>query len=134
MQIRGVEIPDIPAIWPYALPLIRRATEQTGEDAQKIGEALIVGKAQMVIAHDAKGLAAVLITELPVIKGKLVCNVRILAGRDMDFWFGELDGLEQWAREKGCASIRCTDSRVGWKRMLSRNGYKPIRVTLEKEL
>jgi hypothetical protein len=134
MEIEGVEIPEIPDVWPHVFPLIEQVTNQTGECPGKLYQALMTGNAQMVVAFDDRGLAGVLITELPIIKGKTVCNIRIVAGRDRAGWWDHFSGLEQWARDKGCSAIRCSDSRMGWERVLKAYGYRPVRVTLEKDI
>lgn len=116
------------------MPIIERATRQTGQDVWGVYGRLLSGKAQLVVATSRGGIAAAMVTELQVIEGEQVCNIWIVAGRDMEQWIDDLDGLEDWARSKGCVAIQSTNARLGWARKLKPRGYNVSRVTVRKEL
>ena len=134
LNLTGVNADTINAVWHDVLPFIISATDQSGEDPEKVREALKTQKAQLVIAYSAAGIEAVCVTELITIKHRPVCNVWIIAGRKRENWLHYLTEIETWAKAKGCVAMRHAQARMGWKRILKPQGYRAKFVVLEKDL
>jgi hypothetical protein len=66
--------------------------------------------------------------------GNRFCNIRAVRGERMEEWFDDYDSLERWAWEHAkCRAMRVT-GRIGWRRVLEREGYAMKAVILEKPL
>ena len=133
ISLSGVNSDNIDTVWDSILPLIQSATDQSGENPEKIRAALLAKKAQLVIAVSDEGIEAVCVTELLTIESRQVCNIWLVAGRNRENWLHYLDQIEAWAKVKGCVAMR-QSGRLGWQRVLKSRSYRVVRVVLEKEL
>lgn len=134
VRLSGVDAENIETVWPHILPLVLSVTDQSGENPEKIREALVAQKAQLVLAMSDEGIEAICVTELVTIKHRPVCNVWIIAGRKRENWLHHLTDIEAWAKSKGCKGMRHAMARLAWKRILKPKGYRATRVVLEKDL
>lgn len=108
--------------------LIERALVYSGgthtfEDVQMM---VATGKAQMWPAP--RGVAITEIIEYP---RKRVLHVFLAAG-ELDQILDGIDSVYEWGRTQGCTSLTMS-GRFGWQRVLSKHGWKPVLVTMERE-
>ena len=75
---------------------------------------------------------ACMVTELVVFPQKKVVNV-FLAGGDLDQIEDMQESIAQWARQQGCTAATIS-GRPGWTKVLKSTGWKPLHVTLSREL
>jgi hypothetical protein len=75
---------------------------------------------------------AAAVTEILKYARKKTLNVFLAAG-DMDEIVQNIDGIADWGRLQGCDSLTI-NGRSGWTRVLGRHGFKPVAVTLERDL
>lgn len=85
------------------------------------------GKAQIWPAP--RGVAITEIIEYP---RKRVLHVFLAAG-ELDQLVDMIDSAEQWGRTQRCTSLTMS-GRFGWQRVLDKHGFKPVLVTMEREV
>ena len=73
-----------------------------------------------------------LVTEIVVYPQKKVLNV-FLGGGELDEILGMHADVIAWAKGQGCEAITIS-GREGWKRALKSHGWKPLHVTMTKEI
>lgn len=78
------------------------------------------------------GKQSVAITEIVVYPRKKVLHV-FLAGGDMCELIGMIDSAARWGRTHGCTSLTMS-GRKGWERVLSREGWQPVMVVMERAI
>ncbi len=119
-------------LWPALAPLLRRAIVRTGLCAfADIERDILNGAALLWIAWNGAAIEAVASTSLQRTDAGKVCVISACAGSNMDAWLPLIAGIETYAREEGCRSVRIF-GRKGWLRVL--HGYKQTSVVLDKEL
>lgn len=85
------------------------------------------GRAQLWPAE--RGVA---VTEIIVYPRKRVLHIFLAAG-EMDQLLDMIESAEQWGRTQGCTSLTMS-GRMGWQRVLNKQGFKPVLVTMEREI
>jgi hypothetical protein len=61
------------------------------------------------------------------------CALPYVAGEHIREWLHLLSVIEEWARQNGCTRIE-GNGRAGWERLLKRQGWRAVQVTVVKEL
>jgi hypothetical protein len=123
-------------IWPAIAPLLRRATARTGLSAfADIERDVLAGHALLWLAVSGEGSAlaidAAASTCLQHTDTGKVCVVTACAGANMSRWLPLISGIENYARDEGCACVRIFGRR-GWLRVLE--GYRESYVVMDREL
>jgi hypothetical protein len=123
-------------IWPAAAPLLRQATARTGLSAfTEIEREVLAGSALLWIAVSGEGsgltIDAAASTSLQQTDTGRVCVITACAGHEMSRWLPLIAGIENYARDEGCARVRIL-GRKGWLRVL--DGYRAKYIILDKEL
>jgi hypothetical protein len=123
-------------IWPHIAPLLRKAILRTGLSAfADIERDILEGRALLWVAVSGEGsrlaIDAVASTSLQQIDAGKVCVITACVGARMPRWLPLLAGIEDYAREEACSSVRIF-GRKGWLRALE--GYRAKYVILDKEL
>jgi hypothetical protein len=114
--------------WPLVSGHIGRAA-QLGEYSEELLCGWCAdGEAQLWLAWSDHCEAAAITR--PIENGK-VCLIAACGGNDVARWVNLLSGIEQWARENGCETMRLY-GRPGWVRKL--RDYKMTRIILDKKL
>lgn len=72
------------------------------------------------------------VTELVEHARKKVLNV-FLAGGDMDELIDMIESAAAWGGTQGCTSLTLS-GRKGWERALSKTGFKPLHIVMEREI
>lgn len=85
------------------------------------------GRAQLWPAP--RGVA---ITEIISYPCKKVLHIWLASG-EMDQLLDMIGSAEKWGRTQGCTSLTVS-GRLGWQRVLDRHGFRPVLVTLEREI
>lgn len=94
---------------------------------QDVADMVIAGKAQIWPAP--RGVAITEIIEYPQ---KRVLHVFLAAG-EMDQLLDMIKSAEDWGRTQNCTSLTMS-GRFGWQRVLDKHGFKPVLVTMEREV
>jgi hypothetical protein len=123
-------------IWPTVTLLLRRATVRTGLSAfADIERDVLAGDALLWIAVSGEGSAlaidAVASTRLQQTDAGSVCVITACAGNNMSRWLPLISGIENYARDEGCARVRIF-GRKGWLRVLEE--YEESYIILDREL
>lgn len=119
-------------VWPLVKDRLHRATERTqASDWQDDVDRIMSGDALVWLAWDGSQIAGVATTELVKFNGDLHCYITGCGGDKGENWLHLIGGLEKFAKDEGCKSIRIL-GRPGFRRVLS--GYAERLVLLEKEL
>lgn len=61
------------------------------------------------------------------------CAMPYVAGERIAEWLHLLSVIEAWAKANGCTRLE-GNGRAGWERMLKRQGWRVVQVTVAKEL
>lgn len=124
---------EVATYWPHARHLIRRAIEKTGlSDFAEIERETLAGHHLLWLVLGAGPVVeAAVTTQLVRVSGVKVCLIVACGGANRARWLRHLDGIEDYARQEGCAGMRIA-GRKGWERALS--GYRARHVVLSKQL
>jgi hypothetical protein len=118
--------------WPYASPLLRRATARTGLCAfGDIERDVLSGNALLWIAWSGSGIEAVASTSLQQTDAGKVCVITACSGAHMARWLPLIRTVEAYAKEEGCGCVRIF-GRKGWARVL--DGYRQTHAIIDKRL
>lgn len=123
--------PDrVEEFWPHVEPLLRKAIERVGLiDFDEHAAQILRGDALVWLAWSGKiDAAASTVLERA---GGLVCVLVACSGEDMPEWLPLLSGIEQYARNEGCKTLRIFGRR-GWLRVL--DDYREVATVIEKAL
>ena len=119
-------------VWPLARALIKSAVDRTGlSDFATIESEVMSGAQLLWLACNGASIEAAATTRLVRVSGRKICELVACGGKDRARWLPLLDGIEDYAREEGCAEMRIF-GRKGWERVLS--GYRAQHVILGKDL
>ncbi len=119
------------AFWPHVAPLLKAAIERTNLCRfQDIEDDVLDGDGLLWLAWSDQ-LDAAATTSLQRMEHGLVCVLTACGGSDMKQWLPLLQGIEKYARNEGCTSLRIF-GREGWRRALE--GYDVTNIVLEKAL
>ncbi len=126
-----VEPQHLARLWQHVAPLIRRACERGGGDFVAIQRAVLAEQALLWIAHDGPRILAAAVTQLSIRRGRKLCTIWAMGGRDLRRVLPVLDMIERYASDAACDAMAVC-GRPGWARILG--GYRIRKVELEKEL
>jgi len=110
-------------------PWIEAALEYSGgtHNFDDVAEALASGKMQLWPAP--KGC---IVTEIVVYPRKKVLNVFLGAG-ELDQLMDMHKDVIAWSKAQGCVAVTIT-GRYGWKKPLTKHGWKPLHASYVKEI
>ena len=110
-------------------PWIEAALEYSGgtHSFNDVTEALASGKMQLWPAP--KGC---IVTEIVVYPRKKVLNVFLGAG-ELDQLMDMHKDVIAWSKAQGCVAVTIT-GRHGWKKPLTKHGWKPLHASYVKEI
>lgn len=125
--------PDhVSGVWPTVRDLIRRAIERTKlSDFATVEADVLAGKHLLWIAWNGQTVEAAATTQLINIVNRKICVIVACGGSDRKRWLPLIDGIEDFAKQEGCAEMRIY-GRKGWERALK--GYRSRHVVLGKDL
>ena len=108
---------------------IEAALEYSGgtHNFDDVAEALASGKMQLWPAP--KGC---IVTEIVVYPRKKVLNV-FLGGGELDQLMDMHKDVIAWSKAQGCVAVTIT-GRHGWKKPLTKHGWKPLHASYVKEI
>jgi hypothetical protein len=119
-------------IWPYVAPLLKAACVRTELNAFADVEAdILSGRSLLWIAWNGQGIDAAAATVLINSEIGKVCVITACGGRDLQRWLPLLAGIENYARDEGCARVRIF-GRKGWLRVLK--GFQQKCIVIDKDL
>lgn len=138
-MIELVAIPRhmVPTMWPKVQPFVEAAAHRgrSIESADEYRDSCRERKRQlwaiMDISNDNDVVGCV-ITEIYDTTAGRTCALPIASGKEHHI-ASVLDTIEAWAREQDCTRLEGC-GRLGWSRTLAAFGWKPVSVTIEKEL
>ncbi len=106
--------------------------DETEADTRKLLE---LGKAQLWIAHDRRGIRAAAVTRLATVpSGRRVCFCMACGGRGLSEWLeAGMKEIEKFAKNNKCDLVRLSGRR-GWRAAFKPLGYEEPFVILEKAL
>ena len=123
---------DVEKVWPIVGPMLRRAIERTGlSDFSECQSALFCGAHLLWLAIENKTIKGIATTQLVKANERKSCIIVACSGEDFREWLPLIGGIEKYATEEGCQSMRIF-GRSGWSRVL--DGYRSQFSILEKEL
>lgn len=117
--------------WPHVEPLIRSAIERTElSDPRDIEADILSGRSLLWLAWSGK-IEAAAASQIVSVGDKKVCIITACGGSDRSRWLPLIEGIENYARQEGCACVRIY-GRKGWLRVL--DGYEARHVIMDKDL
>jgi hypothetical protein len=133
LTLNLIPFEHVEAVWPLAEDNIKKAVDQ-GDGLvtlQSHQDHVFEGLRQLWLVWDerSKECVAVFVTE--IINDRFfmwVCG----GGRMKEWLHLAQDGLERWARDRGCKGMQLW-GRPGWSRVLSTIGYKKTLIAMNKE-
>ncbi len=127
---------NVEFIWSSVEHFIKSAyTNHIGDETDTdVLENLLLGKYQLWIAHDGRGIRAAAVTRLGTVpNGRRICFVMACGGEGFDEWGHQgISEIERFAKNNKCEAVRLSGRR-GW-RAFKKYGYKEPFVFLEKAL
>ena len=122
----------VETIWDSVRKLITKTNDDVLNDNDIKGY-LLNGDYTLWVAIDeeSKDVVAAMTTEFAYYPRDKVCRVVTLAGERMKEWIGNLDMVEDWAKEQGCNYLDMYGRR-GWIKVLP--DWKEDSVLLRKKL
>ncbi len=127
---------NIEFIWSSVEHFIKSAyTKHFGDETETDTlELLRLGKAQLWIAHDRRGIRAAAITRLATMpNGRRICFCMACGGEGFEDWAAQgIREIEKFAKVNTCDAVRLS-GRKGW-REFKKHGYIEPFVILEKAL
>jgi hypothetical protein len=132
MRLVCVRPEQVQQAWSIVQPLIVQAMKRGGVgDPGPVYADVVAGRSLLWLACDGSEVVACAITELTEAMGRKLCTIVACGGHARGNWLHLIEGLEDYARQEGCASTRII-GREGWKRVLP--DYWQRAVILEKGL
>jgi len=132
MIIEIVPTLAVESVWGSVKNLITKTNDDVLNDNDIKGY-LLNGDYTLWVAIDeeSKDVVAAMTTEFAYYPRDKVCRVVTLAGERMKEWIGNLDMVEDWAKEQGCNYLDMYGRR-GWIKVLP--NWKEDSVLLRKKL
>ena len=132
MIIEIVPTLAVESVWGSVKNLITKTNDDVLNDNDIKGY-LLNGDYTLWVAIDeeSKDVVAAMTTEFAYYPRDKVCRVVTLAGERMKEWIGNLDMVEDWAKEQGCNYLDMYGRR-GWIKVLQ--DWKEDSVLLRKKL
>jgi len=132
MQLVCVNPADVEKLWTKIERPLRRAIDRTQlSDFASCEAALFTGSHLLWLAIEGEKIEAMATTELAKIGERKICTIVACSGEEREHWLPLIAGLEKFAKDEGCASMRVY-GRIGWKKVLK--DYKMKHLILEKIL
>lgn len=121
------------ALWPHALPHLRRFSEETLLiNVDELYDKLKTNDRQLWLIETKGEVTLVVVTEIWQAQAGPVCTIKIASGSaGKEALRAICDEIEKWARGAGCVGIEIC-GRKGWERVL--DGFNQTGVILEKDL
>ena len=83
------------------------------------------------LAWDGKEVLSASVTQIAIENGDKICTIVACGGHDKAKWLNLISGIENYAKEEGCARVRICGRR-GWTKALE--DYRVRAIVLEKAL
>jgi hypothetical protein len=132
LKLACIDPAAVARFWPLARDLIKQAIDRTGLcDFADLEAECLAGQQLLWLAHNGSKVEAAATTQLIEVGGVKICVVVACGGKDRARWLAHLGGIEDYARNEGCARMRIY-GRKGWERVL--RSYRAKHVILEKGL
>jgi hypothetical protein len=133
----GIPRENIDQVWPLIEDRIEEAclTSRGKETAFDVRRDARYGERQIWVVWDgeAKGVLAVVVTQLINHPRCRTCRINICVGEERERWQRHISIIEGWARENGCRGMELM-ARPGWSRILKPYGYDTTHHLVEKDL
>jgi hypothetical protein len=127
-----VDSPLVKDVWPHAGPLIKSAMDRTDlGNFCDVEREVLEGLQQLWLAWNGAAIEAAAVTRLVLIGGRKICILVACGGRGRERWLPLIAGIEQFARNEGCAAMRII-GRKGWQRILA--DYHANYVVMDRKL
>lgn len=141
IELSAIDADTLDAAWPHLEPHIARAcdrllTEWTPELALSRARE---GKLQLWAVYDTDApspfpFLGAFATALRTVKGEKVAEFSMLGGHNLDLWLDYMAGeIERVAKQLGATRL-IIEGRLGWARRMRAHGYRPVRITIEKDI
>lgn len=122
----------VAGIWPNVRPLIQRAIQKTNLcNFGDVEREILSGLQQLWLAWNGTAIEAAAVTQLANIGDRKICTIVACGGIDQKRWLPLIAGIEQFARDEGCRTVRII-GRKGWQRILA--DYRANYVVMDREL
>ena len=133
--------PDlIEKAWVTAYPLLSKAWEQgVGINdeitLEEIELSILAGGSQLWLANTPDRFVAALVTQIVPYRKGYSCDLNLYATEpgyndNVILW---LSTIEDWAVKRGCKYMHVV-GRLGWKKVLKKEGFKLKSITMCKEI
>ena len=127
---------NVDFIWSSVERFIKAAyTKHVGDETDTdVLENLKLGKYQLWIAHDGRGIRGATVTRLATVpNGRRICFCMACGGEGFEEWAQQgISEIEKFAKANNCDAVRISGRR-GW-RVCKKYGYTEPFVFLEKAL
>ena len=122
-------------VWPTAYGLLEPMDHQTCCLVQRLDvpELVLLDRMQLWLLNDAQEFFFAVLTELRAYPRGLMLNTFWASGHNMRNAVPLLPYIEHWAMGQG-ATMAQVQGRVGWMRVLEKEGYSPAFMALRKPL
>jgi len=123
-------------VWPEVAEMLQKAAKTTGGrfDKMNILDELMARTIELWIIYEDNTPVAAITTRVVWYKEFKALSIDWVGGTQMKDWLDEvMSTLKKYAQDNGCTRLEGR-GRAGWKRVLSRYGWKPDYVSYELEL
>ena len=141
MEVVRIPTKELDKVWGLIEKDIQKALLYSGQltDSNFVLETAKQNKFQIWVLWDKTQKKAVekyfgvVVTEIITKKLGKVCHIYIMTGRQRHKWQYLISEIEKFAKKENCLNMELI-ARPGWKKVLSKFGYKPTHIVLEKEI
>lgn len=134
VQLGFIGYNDLPRVWPEIAPLVEKACEWSGGSFTPEGVVDGMGTGELLMLSMIEGgrIVSIMVATVGVFRSGLkVFECLLVGGRDMKSWMPFEHYMDEYARELGCARVRC----IGRKPLLKMlPHWHFVGVMLEREI
>ena len=123
-------------VWPQVAEMLDKAAKTTDGRFDKLSilDELMARTIELWVIYDDTTPVAALTTRVVPYRNFKTLSIDWVGGGRMNGWLDNvMDTLKRYAKDHGCSRLEGR-GRAGWKRVLSRYGWKPDYVAYELEL
>ncbi len=136
LLITSIPPAQVDLIWPRVKPMLERACEiSSGRvTVEECHQKIKANEHELWVLHTGPHIHAAVTLTIVTYTAFKVLSVMFLGGGDLDLWRDALDqALVRAAQRAKCKKIEWI-GRPGWQRVAAAWGYRPMYVTIEKDV
>lgn len=136
-HIKGIQVHEVDELWGDVWPLLNKAEEYNAGVPITEQDTLAAIKNKDVQAwvcvNNSGNIDLAFTTTIYETPFGKTLEIVAVGGKNLDKWLWVLDFLSDWAQKLGCKRL-LTSGRLGWTKVLRKNGFKTVSYVNERML